>query len=111
MGRKVENVNSAKKRIREFFYSKGLDLKTAESRCGYARGFLSAGGVVGSDKLEKLVAAYPEIDLNWVVTGVVREDNIKMPESNTYKDAYHAAMLQISALNRLVEELEDKVVE
>ena len=77
MTKKIDDRSEAKQRIRQFLKSNGVDMRAAEKKCGFKPGYLSAGGVVGSDKLAKFTTAYPNADLYYIVTGVpdvVREE-------------------------------------
>ena len=69
MTKKIDEKSETKQRIRQYLKSKGVDMRTAERACGFKLGYLSAGGVVGSDKLAKFITAYPEADLHYIVTG------------------------------------------
>lgn len=69
MTKKIDNSGKAKQRMREYLRSVGVDFSTAEKMCGFKRGFLSAGGVVGSDKLSMFIESFPEADLYHIVTG------------------------------------------
>lgn len=69
MTKKIESENKAKQRMRAYLKSIGVDYSAAEKACGYKRGFFSAGGIVGSDKLAMFMEAYPKADLYYIVTG------------------------------------------
>lgn len=69
MTKKIDEKSEAKQRMRQFLKENGIDLRAAEKECGYNAGYLSAGGVVGSDKLAMFVTAYPQADLYYLVTG------------------------------------------
>ena len=72
MRKRLEEAGSEKMRMREYFRRRGISIADAERRCGFARGFLSTGGVVGSDKLAKMIEAFPDADLYYLVTGKTR---------------------------------------
>ena len=69
MTKRIDDRSEAKQRIRSYLKERGIDMSAAERRCGFKRGFLSAGGVIGSDKLAMFITAYPEADLYQIVTG------------------------------------------
>lgn len=69
MTKKIDEKSETKQRMRQYLKENGIDLRTAEKECGFNRGFLSAGGVVGSDKLAMFITAYPQADLYYLVTG------------------------------------------
>ncbi len=51
----------------------GLSIRAFEERCGLGRGNISNMGpnsAIGSDKLTKIVDAFPETDINWILTGI-----------------------------------------
>ena len=68
MTKKIKN-DEAKQRMRAYLKDRGISLSDAEAICSYKRGYLSAGGVVGSDKLTAFIEAYPDCDLYYIVTG------------------------------------------
>lgn len=69
MTKKIDENDFAKQRIRQWFKQRGVNFRHAEEICGLKRGFLSAGGVVGSDKLAQICEVYPDIDIYYIVTG------------------------------------------
>lgn len=69
MTKKIDEKSETKQRMRQYLKENGIDMRTAERKCGYIPGYLSAGGVVGSDKLAKFINAYPQADLYYLVTG------------------------------------------
>ncbi len=69
MTKRIDERSEAKQRIRSYLKERGIDMSAAERRCGFKRGFLSAGGIVGSDKLAMFIEAFPEADLYYIVTG------------------------------------------
>lgn len=49
-----------------------LSIRAFEEKCGLGRGNISNMGpnsAIGSDKLTKILDTFPNIDLNWVLTG------------------------------------------
>ena len=49
-----------------------LSIRAFEEKCGLGRGNISNMGpnsAIGSDKLTKILDTFPDIDLNWVLTG------------------------------------------
>lgn len=69
MTKKIDERSETKQRMRQFLKENGIDMRTAERKCGYIPGYLSAGGVVGSDKLAMFITAFPQADLYFLVTG------------------------------------------
>lgn len=63
-------------------------------------------GNIGTEMLGRIVKAFPQLNLAWLCTGeggmVYGEDN---DVNADYKQAYEGAMLQVDALNRIVQKL------
>ena len=76
MSKKIENTPTAKSRIREYVSEHELVVKAVEMQCGYSNGFLSAGGEIGSDRLAKFIANYPDADLYYIVMGKKQEAEV-----------------------------------
>lgn len=55
--------------MREYLNERKISYAQAEVTCGFKRGFLSSGGIVGSDKLAMFAQAYPDSDMYYIVTG------------------------------------------
>lgn len=70
MTKKIENTPTSRIRIREFLEENGIPLSAAEKVCGFANGFMSAGGEMGTDKLRVFIENYPNADLYYIVMGV-----------------------------------------
>lgn len=69
MTKTLEDSNLTKRRMREYLNKRRISYAQAEEQCGFKRGFLSAGGIVGSDKLAMFIEAYPDTDLYYLVSG------------------------------------------
>lgn len=75
-----------------------------EKVCDIYRGYVSnqkrSKGFLDGEQMQKIKAVYPELNLNWLVTGV--GEMVASEGEPTYKDAYDAAMTQIVALNNII---------
>ena len=67
--------------IKERLYSiaefEGLSVRAFEERCGLGRGNISnmaPGGAIGSDKPTKILDTFPDIDVNWILTGIEQKN-------------------------------------
>jgi anti-repressor protein len=58
-----------RERILQFIEYSGLNKNKFYSIVGLSNGFLDKKGSVGTDKLEKIIKAFPEINLVWLVLG------------------------------------------
>lgn len=74
MTKKIDTSHEAKQRMREYLKNRGITMTEAETACGFKRGYLTAGGVVGSDKLAAFVTAYPDCDIYYIITGRRHDD-------------------------------------
>lgn len=66
-------MTSIKERLISIAENEGLSVRAFEERCGLGRGNISNMGpnsAIGSDKLTKILDTFPNIDLNWILTGV-----------------------------------------
>lgn len=62
---------SVRDRILQFLKEEGLGQTKFEEKCGISRGYLSKiKGEVGSSALNKIGAAFPKLNISWVVTGL-----------------------------------------
>lgn len=57
-------------RLRLFIKSKGLGQTKFEERVGFSRGYISKVKTsIGADKLSNIVEAFPDLNLDWLITG------------------------------------------
>lgn len=57
------------KRIIQFIDYKGISKYKFYKKTGLSNGFLDKKGTIGADKCEIIYSYYPEIDLEWLLTG------------------------------------------
>lgn len=65
-------MNTIKNRLKRLAQTKGLSMRSFEEACGLGRGNISnmsQEGGIGSDKLTKIIDAFPMVDLYWLLTG------------------------------------------
>lgn len=65
-------MKNLKDRLKWLAQQKGLSIRAFEEKCGLGRGNISnmsQDGTLGSDKLSKIVDAFPEINLYWLLMG------------------------------------------
>lgn len=95
-------------------------MRAFEEACGLGRGNISnmsQDGSLGSDKLSKIIDAYPEIDIHWLLTGIrslEKQESVSNVDSSNQTDMLER-MLQLAEENgRLkakVEQLEQELSE
>ncbi len=56
-------------RIKLYILKKGLSKSAFYEASGLSNGFLDKTHNIGSDKIEKILKAYPDINLEWIITG------------------------------------------
>ena len=57
-------------RLKLFIKSKGLGQTKFEERVGFSRGYISKVKTsIGADKLSNIVEAFPDLNLDWLITG------------------------------------------
>jgi transcriptional regulator with XRE-family HTH domain len=57
-------------RLKLFIKSKGLGQTKFEERVGFSRGYISKVKTsIGADKLSNIVDAFPDLNLDWLITG------------------------------------------
>ena len=69
---KKNMMNTIKNRLKRLAQTKGLSMRSFEEACGLGRGNISnmsQEGGIGSDKLTKIIDAFPMVDLYWLLTG------------------------------------------
>ena len=66
-------MSSVVKRIKEYIDSKGITVAAFERSIGVSNATfgksLKSGGNLGSDKIEKMLSIYPDLNSEWLMTG------------------------------------------
>lgn len=61
---------TTKDRLKEFLSTQGIGRNKFEAQLGLANGYVSSKGVsISSDVIERLVSTYPEVNIDWLITG------------------------------------------
>ncbi|MFC5047676.1 hypothetical protein ACFSTE_05920 [Aquimarina hainanensis] len=78
-------MSSIKKRIIEFIELRGISKYRFYKDTGISRGVLESSSGITEDNIAKLVAYYPEINLNWLIKGEgeIENSEIQKREENT----------------------------
>lgn len=63
-------IMGSKQRIIEYLTLMGIGKREFSRDTGVSHTILNSGKNLGTDKLEKIISAYPEINLYWIVSGV-----------------------------------------
>lgn len=58
-----------RERLIQFVDYKGISKSKFYSNVGLSNGFLDKNNHIGSDKIEKIIYKFPELNLNWLITG------------------------------------------
>ena len=90
--------NSVKSRAVEFVNHLGIKMKTFEERCGLSSGYItSMRKGFGSDKLNNVLTAYPELSREWLLYG--EGEMLKSEETGKKGDTEHQIpLLPINAI-------------
>lgn len=78
-----------KARIKQFLDYKGISKNKFYVQTGLSVGFLDSGNSLVVDKLKKIINTYPDLNLEWIVTG---EGSMIKPQQTT---ASGSAFLEI----------------
>ena len=112
------------KRLKVFIESKGLSVSAFEKSIGMSNASfgksLKNNGAIGSDKLEKILKEYPEINPEWLLTGQgdmiknkleIQSHEVSMLYNmyNEEKSKVESQAEQIGALKQTIRQLEDKI--
>lgn len=58
-----------KERIKQYLELKGISKYQFYKEMGFANGFLDKDGSIGSDKCEKIIYHYKDLNIEWLITG------------------------------------------
>lgn len=111
-------------RIKQYIDFKGISIAAFERSIGMSNASfgksLKNGGSIGCDKIEKILNVYPDLNLEWLITGKgemlndISTSNSKAPPTNTEcklcqdKDRLIEALYTtISAQQKLIDNLEN----
>ena len=84
MQEKKQKISPIKQRILQFADSLGISKRVFYAQIGVSRGTLEAKTGITEDIMAKFIAAYPEVSINWLVTGNGEIFTTKTPK-NTIK--------------------------
>lgn len=88
---------NAKERILEFIKYKGIGQGAFEKAVGISNGYINNNkGTIGSDILNNIVAAYPELNLYWLIAG---EGNMLKDEETRESMEMVELRMEIKSLN------------
>lgn len=62
-------MSTSKERLLQFIEYKGISKRKFYEKCGLSNAFLDKVGSIGADKLESISIVYPELNVEWVITG------------------------------------------
>lgn len=71
-----------KERIIQYLDYKGFTKYKFYKKTGFSNGFLDKEGNIGSDKCEKISYEYPDLSLDWLITG----EGEMIKSENNYKE-------------------------
>lgn len=84
-------------RIIKYIEFKGLTKYKFYKETSLSNGFLDKKGSIGVDKCEIIYSKYPDINLEWLITG--NGEMIKRNDSNNFKSSLKSKELNVSSNN------------
>lgn len=83
----MSNNDTIKDRFKELLQILGVGQKAFEVKCGMGNGTINnIKNGISSPNLEKIISAYPEINIEWIITG--KGTPLKNENSNNNKQKY-----------------------
>lgn len=100
---------SIRLRINELVDKKNISKREFYKIIGVSNGFLDKEGAIGSDKLEQIIYAFPDINVNWLLTG--EGDMFLMTECDVRKEVINGdADTEINISEKMVHSFNNIVV-
>lgn len=96
------------KRILQYIEYKGINKHKFYIQTGLSNGFLDKVKDIGTSKIEIIYSIYPEINLEWLITGkgemlkkeIINNENLAAEPIEKYKKADNEVMLELIKQNR-----------
>ncbi|MFA9212519.1 MAG: helix-turn-helix transcriptional regulator [Candidatus Methylacidiphilales bacterium] len=90
MQEKNSEYSKSSARVLKYIELKNISKRDFYIKTGLSNGYLDKTSNIGSDKVEKIVSAYPDINVNWLVTGhgnmLVSKDYADSEDFTTIKE-------------------------
>ena len=99
-------MDTLKERIKGIAEQRGLSIRAFEEACGLGRGNISnmsPDGTLGTDKLTKIIDAFPGVDIYWLLTG--KDDPTGFLNYEGFDDMPNSHDPQL--LNKLLQQAEE----
>ena len=108
-----------KERIKQYLELKGISKYQFYKEMGFANGFLDKDGSIGSDKCEKIIYHYKDLNIEWLITGngpmIIDSFIAKEPEpvygeiNNPFYQLYKEKDQEVNRLNQEIGALNAEV--
>jgi hypothetical protein len=110
-------------RLLQFVDYKGLSKNKFYKETMLSNGFLDKNNHIGSDKIERIIYTYPELNLYWLITGegdmlvskqkdsYFMEDSTPYIPSNHLNENYDYLVSELRKKDVLIAELKEKIRE
>ena len=108
-----------KERIKQYLELKGISKYQFYKEMGFANGFLDKDGSIGSDKCEKIIYHYKDLNIEWLITGIgtMINDSFIAKEpvpvygeiNNTFYQLYKEKDQEVNRLNQEIGALNSEV--
>lgn len=100
-------VMDINERIRKFIKSKKITIQSFEASIGRTNGYLSHTKSPTATVLAKIKEVYPDINLNWLITG--KDEPVVQEEGEYYKNRCLELLDKIDRYRDRIEELEKEI--
>jgi FtsZ-binding cell division protein ZapB len=95
-------------RLIKYLIYKNISKYKFYQKTGFSNGFLDKSGAIGSDKCEKICSEFPDINLEWLITGKepMLKEQAEVPQQNTAADDdYNINSIYIDKITRQAEQI------
>lgn len=90
-----KKTNTTVERIVQFIEFKGISKREFASKVGISHSLIGKANSIGSDKLEKILSVYPEINPIWLITGKEVMKKLKFEYQTVYFGAHEMDALKM----------------
>jgi len=99
-------LENSKERVLKYLELKGVSKREFYLSTGLSNGFLDKTNNIGADKMERILSAYPDMDLYYIVTGYGQP---VVQESNKYAALKNLIVPDKSIPNSIVESIPNSI--
>ena len=82
---------TSKEILKQFIEFKGVTVTEFCKKTGLSNGYFTNAGAIGSDKIHNILSAYPDLSVEWLITGkgnMIKEKQLPLSLDDNYKEKY-----------------------